>query len=195
MEVFLAILQDTSEKDSVRIAVANSLKPLKDPRTVEVLQAVLLDPREASTLRIAVTETLGAIGTTQAFESLAAIAQQDLKDDLRKAVTEILGDFHDQRVPAVLIGTILHVRNRHIQELAVEKLKSPNWRQDAILELLKKALTDPDNTIRRRSAQTLGELRYTSAINPLSHALSNSDHVEYAKLRRSPALDWWSTNR
>lgn len=175
MEAFIAILQDTSDNTSVRIAVANALKPLKDSRTLKVLQPILQDPSETSALRIAATEALGEIGTTQAFELLAAVTQQDLEDDLRKTVTEILGGINDERVPALLVYTILYVSNRRIQELAVEKLKSPNWHQDAILELLKKKLSDPDNTIRRRSAEILGELRYSSSIDLLSHSLYDPD--------------------
>jgi twitching motility protein PilT len=124
----------------IRIAAADTLGRLKDPRAVEPLIAALADPE----VKWSAVEALGRIGDPRALNALGKMLADPLPD-VRIEVLQALKRFNHPQVPKVLTQIATTDNNRAVRTHALEILdeiaRGDASKTDALSSLRNEALT------------------------------------------------------
>ncbi len=154
---------------SVRVAAAQSLGQLEDPRAVAPLIAATRDANVK--VRSAAYGALSNFEDPRIVDPMIA-ALTDTDPDVRREAAQTLGNLEDKRALAPLQGALTDsdadVRRAAAQSLG--ELQDP-----AAAPALAAALKDQNAEVRRAAAQSLGELGLTTAPPALIGALKDAD--------------------
>lgn len=161
----------------VRMAAAQSLGQLEDPRAIAPLIAATRDANVQ--VRSAAYGALSDFDDPRIVEPMIA-ALKDPDADVRQEAAHTLGHLEDKRAVTPLLGALADssadVRRAAAQSLG--ELQDP-----AAASALAGALKDRDAEVRMAAAQSLGELELSTAPPALIAALKDSD----AEVRQAAA--------
>jgi len=154
---------------NVRIAAANSLGQLEDPRAIP---ALITASRDANVqVRSAAFQALSDFEDPRIYEPMVA-ALKDPDADVRQRAAQTLGSLENKAAVTPLVGALgdssADVRQSAAQSLG--ELQDP-----AAASALAGALKDPKADVRQAAAQSLGELDLKTAPPALIAALKDSD--------------------
>jgi HEAT repeat protein/beta-lactamase regulating signal transducer with metallopeptidase domain len=154
---------------NVRIAAANSLGQLEDPRAIPALITASHDANVQ--VRSAAFQALSDFDDPRIYEPMVA-ALKDPDADVRQRAAQTLGNLENKAAVTPLIGALgdssADVRQAAAQSLG--ELQDP-----AAANALAGALKDPKADVRQAAAQSLGELELKTAPPALIAALKDSD--------------------
>jgi HEAT repeat protein/beta-lactamase regulating signal transducer with metallopeptidase domain len=154
---------------NVRIAAANSLGQLEDPRAIPALITASHDANVQ--VRSAAFQALSDFQDPRIYEPMVA-ALKDPDADVRQRAAQTLGSLENKAAVTPLIGALgdssADVRQAAAQALG--ELQDP-----AAASALAGALKDPKADVRQAAAQALGELELKTAPPALIAALKDTD--------------------
>jgi HEAT repeat protein/beta-lactamase regulating signal transducer with metallopeptidase domain len=165
-----ALIAALSDPDAnVRMAAANSLGQLEDPRAIPALIAASRDSN--AQVRSAAFDALTNFEDPRVVEPMIA-ALKDPDADVRQRAAQTLGSLQDKRalqpLMAALADSSADVRQAAAQSLG--ELQDP-----AAAGALAGALKDPKADVRQAAAQSLGEFELRVAPPALIAALKDAD--------------------
>jgi HEAT repeat protein/beta-lactamase regulating signal transducer with metallopeptidase domain len=164
------LISALSDPDAnVRIAAANSLGQLGDPRAIPGL---ITASRDANVqVRSAAFQALTDFQDPRIYEPMVA-ALRDPDADVRQRAAQTLGSLQDKRALQPLIGALAD-SSADVRQAAAQSLGE--LQDPAAASALASALKDPKADVREAAAQALGELDLKTAPPALIAALKDSD--------------------
>lgn len=156
---------------SVRLAAAQGLGGLEDPRAVEALSRALLSDENVEVRRMAAW-ALGEIEDARAVPALSQALRSDKDDEVRKTSAWALGEIESATAVEAL-GAALKDSSPEVRKTAVwalGEIESPN----AVPHLLP-FLRDENAEIRAQAAWALGEIESAQAVEGLSTVISDRE--------------------
>lgn len=172
-----ALISALSDPDAnVRIAAANSLGQLEDPRAIPGLVAATRDANPK--VRSAAFEALTRFEDPRIFEPMLS-ALKDPDADVRERAAQVLGSLENKQALQPLIGALAD-SSAGVREAAAQSLGE--LQDPAAASALAGALKDARPDVREAAARSLGELNLTKAPPALIAALKdpNADVREAA---------------
>jgi beta-lactamase regulating signal transducer with metallopeptidase domain/HEAT repeat protein len=215
-----AFLQSSDEPESVRRDVVDVISDISDPRTIPLLARIARSDRSAKVsqdaiesfenirypsatdtliafanstaeprLRRAAIETLGNRRDPRVVAFLKNMANGNGDERSRRAAIEALGNMHEEGFVA-LTELVRNGNDPHIRGIAVEQLPETGRSErtrDILLQIIR---NDPDESVKRKAIEALGEVRDKMGLDALkSLALSNQSE----RLRRE-AMEMYAEN-
>jgi len=156
---------------SVRLAAAQGLGGLEDPRAVEALSRALVSDDNVEVRRMAAW-ALGEIEDARAVPALSQALRSDKDDEVRKTAAWALGEIESATAVEAL-GAALKDSSPEVRKTAVwalGEIESPN----AVPHLLP-FLRDENAEIRAQAAWALGEIESAQAVEGLSTVISDRE--------------------
>ena len=166
----LLIALDDADR-SVRLAAAQGLGGLEDPRAVEALSRALVSDENVEVRRMAAW-ALGEIEDARAVPALSQALRSDKDDEVRKTSAWALGEIESATAVEAL-GAALKDSSPEVRKTAVwalGEIESPN----AVPHLLP-FLRDESAEIRAQAAWALGEIESAQAVEGLSTVISDRE--------------------
>jgi HEAT repeat protein/beta-lactamase regulating signal transducer with metallopeptidase domain len=159
----------------VRLAAAEGLGGLEDPRAVEALSRALRTDENVEVRRMAAW-ALGEIEDAAAVPALSDALRSDRDEEVRRMAAWALGEIESATAVEAL-GAALRDQSVEVRKTAVwalGEIESPNG-----VQYLLPFLRDENAQIRGQAAWALGEIESPRAVEALTAALDDSD----AKIR------------
>lgn len=202
-----------AEAEAIRIAAAEALRELRDPKTVPPLVQVLASP--SAGLRRAAVAALSAVGTPEAMGGVAArLGDQDsqVRAEARRALeaagdprlttwavsqvlasadppakVEAIGMLCEHGGPASvdLVLGVLPEPNLQLHEAAIAELGC--YRDPAAIGLIREALSATDSATRVGAAAALGQVDDDRALDALLAHIKSQDEALRTEVVRSLA--------
>ena len=161
----------TDANAEVRLAAAQALGELDDPRAIEALSQALrtdADPRVRETAAWA----LGEIESPTAVPALIAALRAEKVATVRDRIVRALGEIEDARAVDA-IGDALRDESVAVRRTAIWALGEIES-ADAVPALMP-FLKDDDVEVRKQAAWALGEIESPNAVDALSAAIRDAD--------------------
>jgi HEAT repeat protein/beta-lactamase regulating signal transducer with metallopeptidase domain len=163
--VVTALIETLTDANAVvRIAAANSLGTLGDPRAIAALAKALREDTDAR-VREAAAHALGDIDDPRAVGPLLDALKTERAPNVREKIVHALGEIDDPSavagISAVLKDPSVAVRRAAVSALG--ELEDPSA-VPALLTMVR----DEDAEVRKHTAEALGQLENTSAIDALA---------------------------
>ena len=155
----------------VRLAAAEGLGGLEDPRAIEALSRALRTDENVEVRRMAAW-ALGEIEDAAAVPALSDALRSDRDEEVRRMSAWALGEIESATAVEAL-GAALRDQSVEVRKTAVwalGEIESPNGVQHLI-----PFLRDENAQIRAQAAWALGEIESPRAVEALSAALDDSD--------------------
>ncbi|MGQ0714425.1 MAG: HEAT repeat domain-containing protein [Gemmatimonadaceae bacterium] len=155
----------------VRLAAAEGLGILEDPRAVEALSRALRSDENVEVRRMAAW-ALGEIEDARAVPALAEALRSDADEEVRRMSAWALGEIESPNGVQYLIPFLKdeNIEIRSQAAWALGEIESPR-----AVEALTEALDDSDVKMREMAVWALGEIEDARAIEGLSKALSDGN--------------------
>ncbi len=153
----------------VRVAAAQSLGKLEDPRAVPGLIGALRDPE--AKVRAAAAESLGQFDDPRAITGLTALLA-DTNVEVRKHALDALSEFEDG-VPVPALTRLLDDRDADIRHSAAHALGHAKDRSAGVA--LAKLIRDPSSDVRQAAIQAIAELHDVAHGADVLPALTDTD--------------------
>ena len=165
----LSVIGDSSA--AVRLAAAESLGSLQDPRAVDALVQALrtdTDPR----VREAAAESLGQIDSPRAIPGLIAALASERTSAVRAKIAWALGEIDDPRAVDALTAAV--------RDTSVEVRRQVVWALGEIgasgaAPALMSVLRDSDVETRKQAVWALGEIKSADAITGITAATRDAE--------------------
>ena len=161
----------TDRDPNVRLAAAEGLGGLEDPRAVEALSRALRTDENVEVRRMAAW-ALGEIEDAAAVPALSDALRSDRDEEVRRMAAWALGEIESATAVEAL-GAALRDQSVEVRKTAVwalGEIESPNG-----VQYLIPFLRDENAQIRGQAAWALGEIESPRAVEALSAALDDSD--------------------
>jgi HEAT repeat protein/beta-lactamase regulating signal transducer with metallopeptidase domain len=155
----------------VRLAAAEGLGGLEDPRAVEALSRALRTDENVEVRRMAAW-ALGEIEDAAAVPALSDALRSDRDEEVRRMAAWALGEIESATAVEAL-GAALRDQSVEVRKTvvwALGEIESPNG-----VQYLIPFLRDENAQIRGQAAWALGEIESPRAVEALSAALDDSD--------------------
>jgi HEAT repeat protein/beta-lactamase regulating signal transducer with metallopeptidase domain len=155
----------------VRLAAAEGLGGLEDPRAVEALSRALRTDENVEVRRMAAW-ALGEIEDAAAVPALSDALRSDRDEEVRRMAAWALGEIESATAVEAL-GAALRDQSVEVRKTAVwalGEIESPNG-----VQYLIPFLRDENAQIRGQAAWALGEIESPRAVEALNAALDDSD--------------------
>ena len=179
---------------AVRVAAANSLGQLGDPRAIAALAKALREDTDAR-VREAAAYALGQIDDNRAVPHLLAALKTERAANVREKIVNALQEIDD---PAAVAGVIAVLKDPTVQVRRAAVAALSEFEDASAVPALLEMVRDEDDEVRMQTAEALGNLDNTAALDALSqlvkdankdvrvHAVSALGHLE--DRRALPAL-------
>jgi HEAT repeat protein/beta-lactamase regulating signal transducer with metallopeptidase domain len=156
---------------SVRIAAANSLGQLGDPRAIAALAKALREDTDAR-VREAAAYALGQIDDPRAVPHLLAALKTERAPNVREKIVSALHEIDD---PSAVAGVIAVLKDPSVavRRAAVHALGE--FEDASAVSALLDMVKDEDAEVRKYTAEALGSLESPSAIEPLAQLARDPD--------------------
>ena len=161
----------SDDNAAVRLAAAQGLGGMEDPRAIEALSRALRSDESVEVRRMAAW-ALGEIEDARAVPALSEALRSDKDDEVRRMSAWALGQIESATAVDAL-GAALKDSSPEVRKTAVwalGEIESPNGVQH-----LTPFLNDESAEIRSQAAWALGEIESPRAVSALSEAIDDRD--------------------
>lgn len=175
IEPLMAVLQNKKRKLIVRSQAAEVLGRLKDERSIELLSAIVADSAENLEVRQYALEGVSFFNTPQVDELiLNCFLDKTVPEDLRYDAVGLMGELPVESSYQILVDILKgHEESGHIRANAAYALGI--FGEDAALQPLLDATSDPDEEVRSWVINGLGHLELTEAVPRLIEILMQDE--------------------
>jgi HEAT repeat protein/beta-lactamase regulating signal transducer with metallopeptidase domain len=149
---------------SVRVAAANSLGQLGDPRAIAALAKALREDTDAR-VREAAAYALGQIDDTRAVPSLLAALKVERAANVRAKIVEALHEIDD---PSALSGVVAVLKDPSVAVRRAAVHAIGEFEDASAVPALMDMVKDEDAEVRKYTAEALGQLENPAAIDALA---------------------------
>ncbi|OYR81952.1 hypothetical protein DJ71_12625, partial [Halorubrum sp. E3] len=179
------VKQREDTRADIRAQAAGRLDEFNDPRVIDTLVNVIENDDHYATINNAVA-CLGNLKNPRAYDTLVNVlkSKEEYSDQARRAAAGSLGKLEDARAVDALVEHLdpekehsVGVRERTIDALSL----LGNTR--AVQPLIDHSISDPDQEIKGKAIEAIGEMGDKRAIDPLSEIIQNREKYS-ADIRR-----------
>ena len=156
---------------SVRVAAANSLGQLGDPRAIAALAKALREDTDAR-VREAAAYALGQIDDTRAVPHLLAALKAERAPNVRTKIVEALHEIDD---PSALSGVVAVLKDPSVAVRRAAVHAIGEFEDASAVPALMDMVKDEDAEVRKYTAEALGGLENPAAIDALAQLARDSD--------------------
>ena len=149
---------------AVRVAAANSLGQLGDPRAIAALAKALREDTDAR-VREAAAYALGQIDDNRAVPHLLAALKTERAANVREKIVNALEELDD---PSAVGGVVAVLKDPSVQVRRAAVSALGEFEDASAVPALLEMVRDEDDEVRMETAEALGNLDNTAAIDALT---------------------------
>lgn len=167
-----ALIETLSDANAaVRVAAANSLGSLGDPRAIAALSKALREDTDAR-VREAAAYALGEIDDARAVPALLEALKSERVAKVREKIVHALGEIDD---PAAVAGISALVKDPSVNVRREAVWALGELEDQAAVSALLTMIRDDDAEVRKHTAEALGQLKSLSSLDALTTLTRDDD--------------------